>query len=38
MAGHTQADLHEVADRLNGRPPQTVGWKTPSQALEQTLR
>jgi IS30 family transposase len=38
MAGHTQADLDEVADRLNGRPRQTLGWKTPSQALEQALR
>jgi transposase, IS30 family len=38
MAGHSQADLDEVADRLNGRPRQTLGWKTPSQTLEQALR
>ena len=38
MAGYTQADLDNVADRLNGRPRQTLGWKTPSQALEQALR
>jgi len=38
MAGYSQADLDEVADRLNGRPRQTLGWKTPSQALEQALR
>jgi IS30 family transposase len=38
MARYTQADLDEVADRLNGRPRQTLGWKTPSQALEQALR
>ena len=38
MAGYTQADLDAVADQLNGRPRQTLGWKTPSQALEQALR
>ena len=38
MAGYTQADLDDVADQLNGRPRQTLGWKTPSQALEQALR
>jgi IS30 family transposase len=38
MARYTQADLDEVADRLNGRPRQTLGWKTPSQTLEQALR
>jgi IS30 family transposase len=38
MAGYSQADLDEVADQLNGRPRQTLGWKTPSQALEQALR
>jgi len=37
MAGYSQADLDEVADRLNRRPRQTLGWKTPSQALEQAL-
>jgi IS30 family transposase len=38
MAGYSQADLDTVADQLNGRPRQTLGWKTPSQALEQALR
>jgi len=38
MARYTQADLDEVADRLNGRPRQTLGWKTPSQALDEALR
>jgi len=33
-----QADLDVVADELNGRPRQTLGWKTPSQALDQALR
>jgi IS30 family transposase len=38
MAGYSQADLDAVADQLNGRPRQTLGWKTPSQTLEQALR
>ena len=38
MAGYSQADLDQVADQLNGRPRQTLGWKTPSQALEQALQ
>ena len=33
-----QAALDAVADELNGRPRQTLGWKTPSQALDQALR
>ena len=38
MAGYSQADLDQIADQLNGRPRQTLGWKTPSQALEHALR
>jgi len=38
MAGYSQADLDAVADQLNGRPRQTLGFKTPSQTLEQALR
>ncbi len=34
---YTQADLDHVADRLNGRPRQTLGFKTPSQALNALL-
>jgi IS30 family transposase len=34
----TQADLDAVADELNRRPRQTLGWKTPSQALDEALR
>jgi IS30 family transposase len=34
---HTQADLDAVADELNGRPRQTLRWKSPSQALDEAL-
>jgi IS30 family transposase len=34
----TQADLDTIADELNGRPRQTLGFKTPSQALAEVLR
>jgi IS30 family transposase len=35
---HDQAGLDAIADELNGRPRQTLGWKTPSEALDQALR
>ena len=38
MARFTQADLDAIADRLNDRPRQTLGFMTPSQVLEQALR
>jgi IS30 family transposase len=33
----TQADFDLIADKLNGRPRQTLGFKTPSQALAEVL-
>jgi IS30 family transposase len=38
IAHYTQADLDDVAAELNGRPRQTLGFKTPSQALAEVLR
>jgi IS30 family transposase len=38
IAHYTQADLDAVAAQLNERPRQTLGWKTPSQALDAALR
>jgi IS30 family transposase len=37
LAPFSQADLDAVAAELNGRPRQTLGWKTPSQALDETV-
>jgi len=34
----TQADLDQAAHSLNGRPRQTLGWKTPSDKLAETLQ
>ncbi|HEX6476715.1 MAG TPA: IS30 family transposase [Acidimicrobiales bacterium] len=33
LSGHSQSDLDAMADSLNGRPRQTLGWRPPSQAL-----
>ena len=35
---HTQADLDRVAAELNNRPRQTLGWMSPSEALDEALR
>jgi hypothetical protein len=34
----TRAGFEAIADRLNGRPRQNLGFKTPSQALAEVLR
>jgi IS30 family transposase len=34
----TQRDLDAVAAELNDRPRQTLGWKSPCQALDEALR
>ena len=38
IAHYTQTDLDDVAAELNGRPRQTLGWRSPSQALDEALR
>jgi IS30 family transposase len=38
ISHYTQAELDAVAAELNGRPRQTLGFKTPSQALDEVLR
>jgi IS30 family transposase len=37
LAGYTPDHLAAVADELNGRPRKTLGWKTPAEALAETL-
>jgi IS30 family transposase len=34
----SQAQLDDVADELNGRPRQTLGWRSPPQALDHAIR
>jgi IS30 family transposase len=38
LSVHSQARLNAVARELNGRPRQTLGWKTPSEKLAEVLR
>jgi IS30 family transposase len=35
---HTQKDLDRVATELNDRPRQTLGWMSPSEALDEAMR
>jgi IS30 family transposase len=37
LRAHTQADLDAVAAELNGRPRQTLGWRSPSKALDEAV-
>jgi IS30 family transposase len=38
LSTFSQRQLDAVADRLNGRPRETLGWKTPAEMLQQVLR
>ncbi len=37
LSGFTQDELDAVADELNGRPRQTLGWMKPSEMLNQLV-
>jgi IS30 family transposase len=38
VQGVGEDDLDDIAAELNGRPRQTLGFKTPSEALNEALR
>ena len=38
LSAHSATDLIAVANALNTRPRQTLGWRTPAEALDQLLR
>jgi IS30 family transposase len=38
LSEHSQAELNRIARRLNQRPRKTLGYKTPADKLEDTLR
>jgi len=38
LRDRSQAELDAIAGRLNGRPRQTLGFRSPSQALDEALR
>jgi IS30 family transposase len=38
LAGYSQEDLDSIAERLNGRPRQTLDWLSPSEKLAEALR
>ena len=37
LSGYTQAELDAIAAELNGRPRQTLGWQSPSEALAELV-
>jgi IS30 family transposase len=37
LSQHTAADLAGVAAELNGRPRETLGWRTPTEVLTKLL-
>ena len=37
LSQYTQAQLNRIADRLNERPRQTLGWKSPARALRECV-
>jgi len=38
LSAHGPEDLEAVAAALNSRPRETLGWRTPAEALDEVLR
>lgn len=38
LAGHTQAQLDEIAERLNDRPRECLDWRSPNEAWAELMR
>ena len=38
LAARSQVELDQIAAELNGRPRQTLGWRTPAEKMEELLR
>jgi IS30 family transposase len=38
LAAHCQEELDAIAAELNGRPRETLGWRTPAEKMEELLR
>jgi IS30 family transposase len=38
LAAHSQEELDAIAAELNGRPRETLGWRTPAEKMEELLR
>ena len=38
LSAHSADDLAAVAAALNGRPRQTLGWRTPAEAFDEALQ
>lgn len=37
LSVHSALELNRIARRLNGRPRETLGWKTPAEKLDEFL-
>jgi IS30 family transposase len=38
LAARSQVELDQIAAELNGRPTESLGWRTPAEKMEALLR